>query len=211
MKKLMLLIYILSGFSSALSFAFEPSLLKAGDVLLISLNCYECRVIESETNSRFSHSGIVVKDEAGELRIAQSISSIALYTLAQFSKYKTPGTAIAVYRPHEFADLSIEEKDRLEKRMLNIFNQHFKGLPFDRRYLWDNYNSEGLELFYCSEFVAKFLDRFLSTPTIPFPLSYKKNMAYWFLYFKGDVPEGVLGNSPASLELDERLSLIGYL
>lgn len=193
------------------AFAFDTSSLKSGDVLLISLNCYECRVIESETNSPYSHSGIVIKNELGEIKIAQSLTGIALYSFQQFSKYKTPGTSIAVYRPHELSNLSSKEELTIDQQMLKVFNEQFKGLPFDKRYLWDNYNSEGLELLYCSEFVAKFLDRFLSNPTIPFPLSYKKNWVYWLQYFKGDIPDGVLGNSPASLSYDERLNFIGNL
>ncbi|MBC7540845.1 MAG: hypothetical protein H7281_18635, partial [Bacteriovorax sp.] len=57
--------------------------LKAGDVLLISFNCYECRVIESETNSKFSHSGVIVKNELSEILVGQSLGQVALYPLDQ--------------------------------------------------------------------------------------------------------------------------------
>lgn len=199
-----LVFFTLTRFASALD-------LQNGDVLLISFNCFECRVIESETNSRFSHSGVVVKDEQGTIRIAQSLGFVALYPLEQFLKNKTPGTAVSVYRPKDLLNLPAFERKALEERMLFIFNKQFKGLPFDEKYLWNNFDSKGRELLYCSEFIAKYLDHFLSQPTIPFPLTYKKNEDYWKTYFKGAIPEGELGNSPASFSRDERFIFAGTL
>ena len=190
------------------TFAFE---LQNGDVLLISFNCYECRVIESETNSQFSHSGVVLKNENKEIRIGQSLGFVALYPLDQFLKNRTPGTLVSVYRPKEFSDLSSAEKTSLEESMLSVFNSAFKGLPFDSRYLWNNFDEKGRELLYCSEFIAKFLDHFLNQPTIPYPLTYEKHADYWMKYFKGDIPEGVLGNSPASFSHDSRFTFVGTL
>jgi len=185
--------------------------LQSGDVLLISFNCYECRVIESETNSKFSHSGVVIKNENGEIRIGQSLGFVALYPIDQFLKNRTPGTSVSVYRPKEFLKKSPAEMADLESNMISVFNSAFKGLPFDVRYLWNNYDAKGRELLYCSEFIAKFLDHFLNQPTVPYPLTYKKNEAYWLNYFKGDIPEGVLGNSPASFSHDDRFTFVGTL
>lgn len=185
--------------------------LSAGDVLLISFNCYECRVIESETNSKFSHSGVVLKNEFNQFLIGQSLGRVALFPLDQFLKNKTPGSIVAVYRPKEFLNMHSKEKTLLEEQMLSIFNSTYKGAPFDELYLWNNFDREGHELLYCSEFIAKFLDHFLGTPTLPLPLSYKKNEAYWFNYFKGAIPEGELGNSPASFSRDSRFVFIGNL
>ncbi|MFA6235689.1 MAG: YiiX/YebB-like N1pC/P60 family cysteine hydrolase [Bacteriovorax sp.] len=192
-------------------FSAEAFELQSGDVLLISFNCYECRVIESETNSKFSHSGVVVKNEHKEIRIGQSLGLVALYPVADFVKNKTPGTGVSVYRPKELLNLNADEQSELDKRMLETFNLDFKGLLFDSRYIWDNYDSKGREMLYCSEFIAKFLDRFLYSPTIPYPLTYKKNEEYWFKYFKGNIPEGALGNSPASFSHDDRFIFIGIL
>lgn len=204
----------MSGFFLFLCLHFTNALcfdLQSGDVLLISFNCYECRVIESETNSPFSHSGVIIKNESHALTVAQSLGSVALYPLEQFLKNKTPGSVVAVYRAKEFLNLHEREIVILSEKMLSVFNSHFAGLPFDRYYLWNNVDSSGRELLYCSEFIAKFLDHFLNTLTIPFPLSYKKNEAYWKKYFKGQIPEGVLGNSPASFTHDERFIFMGNL
>jgi hypothetical protein len=205
-KHFVLFLFLCLQFTSALCFDLQN-----GDVLLISFNCYECRVIESETNSPFSHSGVIIKNELHALTVGQSLGSVALYPIEQFLKNKTPGSVVAVYRPKEFLSLPGPEKVALEEKMLSLFNSQFAGSLFDRFYLWDNVDSNGRELLYCSEFIAKYLDHFLSTPTIPFPLSYKKNEAYWKTYFKGLIPEGELGNSPASFAHDERFVFMGNL
>lgn len=192
-------------------FTAEAFELQSGDVVLISFNCYECRVIELETNSKFSHSGVVIKNEQQEIRIGQSLGFVALYPVEEFLKKKTPGTAVAVYRPKELLHVNPADQKEIDHNMLDTFNSDFKGLPFDVRYLWDNFDSQGRELLYCSEFIAKFLDRFLNSPTIPYPLSYKKNEQYWLQYFKGNIPEGVLGNSPAAFSQDKRFIFMGNL
>ncbi len=194
-----------------LSFNLYALVVRSGDVLLISFNCYECKVIESETNSFFSHSGIVIRDEKNRLMIGQSLGSVALYSLEEFTKNKTPGTNISVYRPKDFIAMTDLDFQNLEKNMLEIFNLRFKGLLFDSKYIWNNVDDKGRELLYCSEFIAKFLDHFLKSPTIPYPLTYTKNYDYWFKYFNGDIPEGELGNSPASFSRDDRFILIGTI
>lgn len=185
--------------------------LKSGDIILFSLNCYECRVIESETNSHFSHSGVVIKNIYQEVKIGQSLGQVGLYSLEQFLKNKTPGTQASVYRPKQFLHLSLAGQKKLDKKMITLFNIKFNGAPFDTQFSWDNFDHEGRELLYCSEFIAKFLDHFLVDPTVPYPLSYKKNADYWFNYFDRNIPEGVLGNSPSSFSRDSRFVFIGNL
>ncbi len=185
--------------------------LRVGDVVLLSLNCYECRMIESETNSLFSHSGVVLKDEEGRMRIAQSLGRLDHFSLTDFTKGITPKTSVHVYRPRELKNLSKEKRALLEKVMLDVFNEQFKNAPFDSKYIWNNFNANGVEYLYCSEFIAKFLDNFLAKKTTPLPMTYKKHYDYWFKYFKGQVPEGELGNSPASFSRDDRFEFVGTI
>jgi len=182
--------------------------LQSGDIILISFNCYECRVIESETNSLFSHSGVILKGKDNNFYVLQSLSSVSSVTLDQFLKNKRPLSKVSIYRPKDFFNYTSKEYLELTQEMVSIFSSKFLGLKFDSDYLWDNVDQNGNELFYCSEFVAKFLDNFLSKPTIPYPLSYKKNYQYWFKYFNGHVPEGVLGNSPGSFAEDPRFEFV---
>ncbi len=210
MKKLIISACLFLGLSST-AFALNLSDLKAGDVVLLSLNCYECRVIESETDSLFSHSGVVVVDENGRTRIAQSLGRLDHFSFAEFTKNITPKTFVHVYRPRELKNLSNEKRALLEKVMMDVFNEKFKNAPFDSRYMWNNFNAQGVELLYCSEFIAKFLDHFLSLKTTIAPISYKKHYDYWLKYFKGQVPDGELGNSPASFSRDPRFEFIGTI
>lgn len=192
-----------------LSFSISALELQSGDIVLISFNCYECRVIESETNSLFSHSGVVLVGENNEIFVAQALTKVRLSPLQEFLKNRTPGTKAHIYRPYELENRN--SNLGLDKSMRNLFEKDFQGLPFDSKYFWNNFDENGRELLYCSEFVAKFLDYFLSTPSLVFPLTYQKNYDYWLKYFKGNVPEGEMGNSPASLSTDPRFHLVGTL
>jgi hypothetical protein len=128
-----------------------------------------------------------------------------------FTKNITPGTFVHVYRPREFKNITAPKKALLEKVMLDVFNEKFKNAPFDSKYLWNNTNQNGVEYLYCSEFIAKFLDHFLTKKTTPLPISYKKHFDYWTKYFKGLVPDGELGNSPAAFSRDERFEFVGKI
>jgi hypothetical protein len=195
------LLFIISNFG----FAEE---LQSGDVILISFNCYECRVIESETNSTFSHSGVVIRGKDDSLYVLQSLGSVISVPLGQFLKNKRPLSKISVYRPRLFSNFTSIEYLKLTQEMLEVFDRDFLGLKFDSNYLWDNLDENGNELLYCSEFVAKFLDKFLNIPTVPYPLSFNKNYEYWYKYFNGKIPEGVLGNSPNSFTNDPRFEFL---
>ena len=208
MKTPLLVILALFSFSA---FGLTIQDLRPGDVVLLSLNCYECRMIESETESLFSHSGVVLFDEAGKLKIAQSLGKVDVATYADFTNNITPGTFVHVYRPRDLKNLTANARAILQKSILDTFNEKYKNAPFDGKFLWNNVNAKGVELLYCSEFIAKFLDNFLSQKTIPLPISYKKNYGYWAKLFKGNVPDGELGNSPAAFSRDARFEFIGKI
>ncbi len=205
------LILFIAALVSTNVFALTVSDLRSGDVILLSLNCIECRVIESETNSLFSHSGVIVFDQDQKMKVAQSIGNVALFSYADFTRNITPGTFVHVYRPREFKSLSLTKKAMLEKSMLDVFNEKYRGAPFDSKYIWNNFNAQGVELLYCSEFIAKFLDNFLTQKTSISVISYNKHYDYWTRYFKGNVPENELGNSPASFSRDNRFEFIGTI
>ena len=206
-----IIILYLCIFFTTSSFALTINDLQVGDVTLLSLNCIECRMIESETNSLFSHSGVVVRDESGRLRIAQSLGKLDHFSIAEFTKNITPKTFVHVYRPREFKNLTKEQVIALEKSMLDVFNETYKHAPFDSAFSWNNFDNQGRELLYCSEFIAKFLDHFLFMKTQPLPITYTKHADYWLKYFKGKIPLGELGNSPGSFTRDHRFEFIGTI
>jgi hypothetical protein len=181
-----------------------PENLKSGDVLLLSLNCYECRMIESETNSAYSHSGVVIRDEKNNLQIAQALGEVHLTTLQNFARNITAGTEVSVFRPQKniFQDNP--------QNILRTFRTDFAGASFDPDFLWTNNDIFGNETYYCAEFVAKFINRFLSQPLLPRPMSFAKNKDYWQKHF-GDhpPPEGELGVSPVDFSTTEVLEFVG--
>ncbi len=186
-----LFIFFILLFSFLSSWAFEY---QVGDVIVQSFECYECRLIQSETNSPFVHSGVVLKDARGEWNIAEALGPVGLTPLKTFLNR---GKLNAVYRSQELSQLSLSERSSIEKQMLSVFTSQFAGRAFDNEFLWENYDAQGNETYYCAEFVAKFLNQFLQTSIFPEPMSYKKNYDLWFKIFKGNVPEGLPGLSPA--------------
>ena len=188
MRFFVLFIFIFS-LTSSLAFEYQ-----VGDVIVQSFDCYECRLIQSETNSPYVHSGIVLKDEKGEYKIAEALGPIGLTPL---KKFLSRGRLNTVFRAKEWNTLTLDEKKLLEKKMLETFSTEFSGLSFDNEFLWDNYDNQGNETYYCAEFVAKFLNNFLNDRISPEPMSYKKNYEQWLRIFKGKVPDGLPGLSPS--------------
>lgn len=174
------------------SFAQE---LRSGDVILQSFDCRKCRLIQSESNSPWNHVGIVVKDQNGEIKIAESFTGVALIDP---SKYLARGTLNVLFRSQELLALYKipEDFEQFEKKLSQLYFEKFQGASYDTAFLWDNMGSNGQETLYCSEFVAKILNPFLTQKIISYPMSFQKNYEAWKIVFKGNVPEGLLGLGP---------------
>ncbi|NCN50878.1 MAG: hypothetical protein COW01_08695 [Bdellovibrionales bacterium CG12_big_fil_rev_8_21_14_0_65_38_15] len=182
MKYIYNLLILLTLLASTSSFALN---LRPGDVILIELRCYSCSIIADETNSRFSHSGVVIGKQGNQIQVAQAFGPVHMTSLENFLNQRVKGTSALVLRSDELKasakELSLE------------FNQSWKGIPFDPNYTWDN------EKLYCSEFVAKFLEVFLGPVLPPKPLDFSRNWDYWSRVMY-PVPQGKPGNSPGDLE-----------
>lgn len=179
--------------------------LMVGDVILISLNCMQCRYIESETGESYSHSGIVIATRP-ELIVAQALGSVHQTSLQNFLKPITPKSKISIMRAKELMTFN------LSKLLVNNYHAQFEGLPFDGQYLWENVDQWGREKIYCSELILKLLNTVLSKKIEPEILIYQKHFDYWKKVFNGNVPQNEWGNSPASLFRDrENFEYIGQL
>ncbi|MCK5883171.1 MAG: hypothetical protein KAG61_05740 [Bacteriovoracaceae bacterium] len=185
MKVLLLILLVIS----APLFANTPKL-KSGDIILLPMTCYLCKMIEAETGGPYSHSGVIIREDSGELLVLQSLGSVHSLPLSEFLKMKDPGRDVMYLRPHEFVGRDMTAK------MLAIFKSDFEGAPFDHDYLWDNYSPSGEEIYYCSEFITKFTNRFLRVKLAPERTYYYVYPKYWEKYFNGKVPNGVIGNNP---------------
>jgi len=178
--------------------AFE---LQSGDVVIQSFDCMECRLIQDETNSPYVHSGLIVKDKEGVLKVAEALGPVGLTSVDLFFKR---GTLNSVFRSKEIAELAPLAFDKFELKLTTVFFQDFWKLPFDSDFLWDNISEDGKDKVYCAEFVAKLLNVFFNDKIVPVPMSYKKNYELWKKIFRGKVPEGLPGLSPAYFSRSEK-------
>lgn len=171
-----------------------------GDIILLELNCPSCRLIAEETQSRFSHSGLVLRSPSGELRVLESLRMVEDVSLESFLARQVRGSSAVVMRSFDYQTL---QPLGMQTQMWTDYKRHWWGLPFDSKFLWDNYHEQGPELLYCSEFIAKFLDHYLAyMPGAPTPMDYSLHWDQWLFYFQGRPPQGKLGNNPASFYRD---------
>ena len=52
---------------------------RPGDVVLIDLNCYVCKIIKDETSSEYSHSGLIIGHNGNDYMVAQSLGKLKFY------------------------------------------------------------------------------------------------------------------------------------
>lgn len=194
-------------FLIASSFAEE---LRSGDVILQSFDCRRCRLIQSESNSPWNHVGVVVKDQNGDIKIAESFTGVALIDP---SLYLARGSLNVLFRSKDLLHL-YENPDaflQFEKELTELYYEKFQGSSYDTAFLWDNWGSNGRETLYCSEFVTKILNPFLREAIVPYPMSFKKNYEAWRVVFKGNVPEGLPRVGPVYFSRSNLFVEVGQL
>jgi hypothetical protein len=213
MKYQGLLATLILLFSSPSSWAIQMDELRSGDIVLLSLDCYECRMIEQSGGSRFSHSGVIIKDLKGRLFVAEALGDVHHVPLQSFLNRSSKGRPPQVLRLKEIAQQMTTPQDwnHFETQIRQTYLGQFFGAPFDPHYRWDNYDNKGQELLYCSEFVVKLLNHWLSKPLEPKPMSFKANWKYWQDHFPQGVPEGLPGASPGDLYHSPLVKNLGTL
>lgn len=191
------------GSASGTTQTLGLSQLMRGDVILIELNCQTCSVISESTGSVFSHSGLVFDSSESGFMVAQSLTGVETIPLERFLKQAKPKGAVKVLRSRELWKNILTDIDRYKSQvesLKKIVTEEYLGLPFDDQFLWDNFDADGREFLYCSELVQKALNRVLEDPIEPVSMDFSAQWDFWERYYKGKVPQGLAGNSPASLE-----------
>ncbi len=186
--------------------AIPRSDLKSGDVILISLPCRLCALIEDEDASPYSHIGVVLTDRT-EPRVLDAFHKVASSPLDAFLKLARKGSRPVILRPVDRTsqDLNLDS-DVLALR----FRSLFEGLSYDSDYLWNNSDASGEKL-YCSEFVAKFLNPFLPVPVPPGPMHFRVRREEWIRHFRGAPPDGMPGLSPGDFARSPAFRNLGEL
>lgn len=198
------------------SLAIRVSELKTGDLILQSLPCSLCRLIEEEEKSPYSHVGMVGFEKSGEkntetVTIWEAWGTVKATPFADFISRKRKGTEAKVLRPKHFLALSAEQSEKLNQELSEIYFNQFHGLTYDAAFLWDNVSEDGKDTLYCSELVVKLLNKFLPNPFPTKPMHYNSNREAWIRYFKGTPPDNLPGVSPGDLDRSDLFVDLGTL
>lgn len=179
-RGILLILIMLSTGAKAFSF-------KAGDVILTSLPCYICSLIELEEDSAFSHIGIV-NIESGKPVVYEARGSVKKMDLEEFVTEMKEGQIIRTLR--------MNDKNFNASELKFYFESFYEGANYDRDFLWDNVDSNGSEEYYCSELVYKFLKHFTDLQMKPKKMHFNKHRKVWEKFFRGNVPDNKPGLSP---------------
>jgi hypothetical protein len=129
-----------------------------------------------------------------EVLIAESWFTVKTQTFDEFNQKTQKDQALQVIRLRD-SSMAIDPVAFLE-----LFQRKYAGKKYDHHFLWDNYDENGDEMLYCSEFVGKFLTEYFG---IDFPIKqmhFSRNLEAWKKHFRGEVPVGKWGNSPGDFE-----------
>lgn len=196
---LILLTFTLSFSTWAQSLSIQGlPLAQSGDVLLLPMRCTLCQAIARETGSPYAHSGVLLQGPEGKWWVAQALGKVELISLDKFLSMAWPLGDYGHFRHHQ-----LQKNPQLAKGLWSIFKTSFEGAPFDHAFLWDNFNQLGQEEYYCSEFVAKFLNQILPAPIAPAIMDFSLEWEFWLKYFSHygvTVPQGKRGLAPADIE-----------
>lgn len=188
-------------FGILLSFGVFALELKKGDLLLQSLRCYVCNLIEAETNSPYSHIGIVLFKN-NKPYVLEAFSNVAIVPLKEFLSKSKKNITVKVLRHKALRDS--------EYYGLNAFAQNIEGNPYNKSYRFNNYIN-GKKSYYCSELVYEYLKEITNFIPHPTPMPFKINPDLWDKHFQGDTPRGELGISPEDFNDETYFDVIGYL
>lgn len=176
--------------SLLLSFSLwaKTSSYRAGDVILISLPCYICSLIELEENSLFSHVG-VINIENNQAYVYEAWGKVKKSLLSDFLVRTKKKSLVRILR-HKDANKIYQSEASY------YFAQFYEGLRYDSLFRWDNKDSKGNEKLYCSEFVYKFLSHFINLKLKPKKMHFNRHRKTWESFFKNNVPDNLPGLAP---------------
>jgi hypothetical protein len=182
--------------------------LKVGDILLQPLKCWSCALIEAEEETIFSHIGIVIEVKP-EVKVAEAFGKVVLKNLKDFHAKTEQGQKISIrrFRNERVVDYFV----RNAKELKQIFQNDFEHRQYDHNFLWNNFDENGDEKFYCSELVSKLISAFIGIETPIKRMHFIRNREHWIKYFKGNPPDGQWGNSPGDFERSELFYEVGEI
>ena len=184
--------------------AFE---IKVGDVLLQPRDCWSCSLIEEQENSIYSHMGMVI--QVSPLMVIDALGTVKIQSFEAFNAGTEKNQKIAVLRLRRSDAVEYLQTNRLE--FMAYYLNYFDGLKYDHDFLWNNLDENGEEKLYCSEMVTKLLQGFMGIEVGTRRMKFDRNRDQWIRYFRGNPPDGKIGNSPAVFEHSELFYVVGEL
>lgn len=200
-------ILLISGLLLSLSSRAKTDL-RVGDILLQPTDCWSCTLIEQEHDTIYSHLGIVLQVTPSVL-VAESLGKVRLLSLEAFDAKTQKNQNLLVMRYNNPALVDYFENQNA--RLLDLFRTEFEGKPYDKEFLWNNFDENGVEKLYCSEFISKFLQAFAGLEPKVRKMHFTKNRDLWSRYFKGQIPDGKWGNAPSDYHDLRELHEVGEL
>ena len=200
--KLVLFFAIFSSIFSIQAIAFT---MKSGDLILEPISCYLCNLIEAEEESPYSHIGVLVFNQ-GNWSVLEAWGNVRMTPLNEFLSRKKKNTPSLVLR----ANRNLIARPLQTQDLLIRFENQFAGHSYDSQFLWNNSDDHGEKL-YCSEFVVKFMEFFLTQPIPTKAMHFEKNRDLWMKFFHGNPPDGQPGLSPGDFEHNSQFKHVGYL
>ena len=182
--------------------------LKVGDVLLQPRDCWSCTLIEEQEGTIYSHMGMVIQVEP-TVSVIDALGRVKISSFEEFNKGTQKNQKISVIRLNREDAVDYLQENRLE--FLAYYLNEFDGLKYDHDFLWNNLDDNDEELMYCSEMVTKLLQGFMKIEVGTRRMKFDKNREAWIQYFRGNPPDGKIGNSPAVFEQSEQFHVVGEL
>lgn len=196
---------LVSFFSMILIFmqvnAKPPVKLITGDIILLEMSCQHCQVISKSTESNYSHSGVVIVDEYNRVQVAHANGYVHFQALNDFLNLSKK-SSYKILRLHELEKMKSNRVNfnNFQERVRKDYLQYFDGKESDDTFRWNSYDHLGRPSYYCSEFITKLLNPYLNIKIPIAPMDFSENWDFWFKFFKADVPQGELGNSPSTFD-----------
>lgn len=208
-SRIILIVFILTGFTACKYDAISPKELQEGDILFQDLDCGDaCDAIEKVTTGYngldFSHCGIVANVD-GQMKVVEAYGTVAATDLDSFlarSKDEHGNVKVIAGRPHE---------QDIAKKSAAIA-QTYIGKSYDKAF------KLGDDAYYCSELVYESYKAAnngqayfpLNTMTFKEPDS-TDYMPFWVDYYNElnmPIPEGDSGINPGAISRSQHLDIL---
>lgn len=187
----------------------QLSQLQTGDIILMSLQCRLCQLIELEEGLPYSHMAVVIRNKDKILFAESWNEGVGLKNEFEFwqDKKLTPSSEMLILRHVSQSKINLRKEISATSALENYLNSYL-GKKYDPYFLWDNFDEDDQPIYYCSEFIYKLFKNWLGDDLIlqTKAMSYVRYYSQWEKYFKSygqSVPAGKIGISPADFAKSE--------